>query len=180
MKKIFGLLTTLLLLNGCAESVALLGGSVGGASSGKMLQSSLNTAISYGVKQQTGKTPLEHVVAYAEKVNPEKKQETCISFIERTRSEFCTIVNKQISLTNIAVKEKTLEIVKKYPKNNKTKDITALKEIVKLEDIVLKEEKNFMSGFFIKKSPRKLAIALQTKIKETSKNKHLNQYLLRR
>ena len=135
MKKIFGLLTTLLLLNGCAESVALLGTSVGGASSGKMLQSSLNSAISYGVKQHTGKSPLEHAIAYAEEKNPEKKQETCVSFIEKTRSEFCTIVKKQISLTNIAVKEKTLAIVKKYPKNNKIKDITVLKEIVKSSKI---------------------------------------------
>ena len=47
------LLIFLFLLNGCAESVALLGSSVGGASSGKMLQSSLNSAISYGIKQQT-------------------------------------------------------------------------------------------------------------------------------
>jgi len=135
MKKIFGLLTTLLLLNGCAESVALLGTSVGGASSGKMLQSSLNSAISYGIKQQTGKTPLGHVLAYADVKNPEKKKETCISFIERTRSEFCTILNKQISLTNIAVKEKTLAIVKKYPKNNITTDVTVLKEIVKSSKI---------------------------------------------
>ena len=123
------------MLNGCAESVALLGTSVGGASNGKMLQSSFNSAISYGVKKQTGKSPLEHALAYAEKKNPEKNQETCISFIERTRSEFCTILNKQISLTNIAVKEKTLEIVKKYPKNNKTRDITVLKEIVKSSKI---------------------------------------------
>ena len=162
MKKVFFLLSIVFLLNGCAESVALLGSSVGGASSGKMFQSSLNSAISYGVKKHTGKSPLEHALAYAEEKNPEKKQETCISFIERTRSEFCTILNKQISLTNIAVKEKVLEIVKP-------------------EDIALKKEKNFMSGFFqIKKSPRKLAIALQTKIKETSKNKHLNQYLFRK
>ena len=160
MKKVFFVLSIAFLLNGCAESVALLGSSVGGASSGKMLQSSLNSAISYGVKQQTGKTPLGHVLAYAEEKNPEKKQETCISFIERTRSEFCTIVNKQISLTNIVVKEKILEIVKP-------------------EDIALKEEKNFMSGFFqIKKSPRKLAIALQAKIKERSKNQHFNQFNL--
>ena len=135
MKKGFFLLIFLFLLNGCAESVALLGSSVGGASSGKMLQSSLNSAISYGIKQQTGKTPLGHVLAYAEEKNPEKKKETCISFIERTRSEFCTILNKQISLTNIAVKEKTLAIVKKYPKNNKTRDITVLKEIVKSSKI---------------------------------------------
>ena len=135
MKKGFFLLIFLFLLNGCAESVALLGSSVGGASSGKMLQSSLNSAISYGIKQQTGKTPLGHVLAYAEEKNPEKKKETCISFIESTRSEFCTILNKQISLTNIAVKEKTLAIVKKYPKNIKTRDITVLKKIVKSSKI---------------------------------------------
>ena len=123
------------MLNGCAESVALLGGSVGGASNGNMLQSSLNSVISYGVKHQTGKSPLEHALAYAEEKNPEKKQETCISFIERTRSEFCTILNKQISLTNIAVKEKTLAIVKKYPTNNITRDITVLKETVKSSKI---------------------------------------------
>ena len=135
MKKGFFLLIFLFLLNGCAESVALLGSSVGGASSGKMLQSSLNSAISYGIKQQTGKTPFGHVLAYAEEKNPEKKKETCISFIESTRSEFCTILNKQISLTNIAVKEKTLAIVKKYPKNNITRDVTVLKEIVKSSKI---------------------------------------------
>ena len=128
-------MSVVLFLNGCAESVALLGSSVGGASSGKMLQSSLNSVISYGVKQHTGKSPLEHAIAYAEEKNPEKKQETCVSFIEKTRSEFCTIVKKQISLTNIAIKEKTLEIVKKYPKNNKTTDITVLKEIVKSSKI---------------------------------------------
>jgi len=135
MKKVFFLLSSLFLLNGCAESFALLGSSVGGASNGKILQSSLNSVISYGVKKQTGKSPLEHALAYAEEKNPEKKQETCISFIERTRSEFCTILNKQISLTNIAVREKTLEIVKKYPKNNKIRDITIVKEIVKSSKI---------------------------------------------
>ena len=163
MKKVFFLLSVFLTLNGCAESIALLGSSVGGASSGKMLQSSLNSAISYGVKQQTGKTPLGHVLAYAEEKNPEKKQETCISFIEKTRSEFCTIVKKQISLTNTAVKDKTLDIVKKYPKN------------------INKLDKNFMDNFFqIKQSPRELALALQSKIKEKSKNNKFNQYLFRR
>ena len=135
MKKGFFLLIFLFLLNGCAESVALLGSSVGGASSGKMLQSSLNSAISYGIKQQTGKTPFGHVLAYAEEKNPEKKKETCISFIESTRSEFCTILIKQISLTNVAVNEKTLAIVKKYPKNNITRDVTVLKKIVKSSKI---------------------------------------------
>ena len=119
MRKIFVLLTALLLLNGCAESVALLGTSIGGASNGKILQSSLNSAISYGVKQHTVKSPLEHAIAYAEEKNPEKKKEPCISFIEKTRSEFCSVVNRKIALTSNVIREKTLEVVKKYPKNNR-------------------------------------------------------------
>ncbi len=168
MKKVFFLLSIIFLLNGCAESIALLGSSVGGASSGKMLQSSLNSALSYGVKQHTGKTPLGHVLAYAEEKNPEKKKETCFSFIERTRSEFCTIVKKQISLTNSAIKEKTLKIGKKYTKTNKIKDV------------ILEKENDFTNIFFqAKQSPRKLAIAFQTKLKKESKNKQSNQYLIK-
>ena len=104
MKRIFVLLTTMLLLNGCAESVALLGTSVSGASNGKMLQSSLNSAISYGVKKQTGKAPLEHVKAYSEKINPEKKEEPCLSFLEKTNSEICAIVKKRLILTKSKLK----------------------------------------------------------------------------
>jgi hypothetical protein len=107
MRKIFGLLTTLLLLNGCAESVALLGTSAGSASNGKMLQSSLSSAISYGVKQQTGNTPLGHIVAYAEKVNPEKKKEPCLSFVKKTNSEICAIVKKQLNLTKSKIINET-------------------------------------------------------------------------
>ena len=94
MRRILVLFITMLMLNGCAESVALLGTSIGGASNGKILQSSLNSAISYGVKKQTGKAPLEHVKAYAEKVNPEKKKEPCVSFLEKTNSELCLILKK--------------------------------------------------------------------------------------
>ncbi len=157
MKKVFILLGALFFLNGCAESVALLGGSVGGASSGKILQSSLTSSISYGIKHQTGKTPLGHVLAYAEEKNPEKKKETCISFIENTRSEFCTIAKKQISLTNIAVKKKVIEITSKHSKS------------VKIKDIILKKENDLKDIFNIKKSPRKLAIAFQSKIKKEKK-----------
>jgi uncharacterized protein YceK len=104
MRKIIILLTTMLLLNGCAESVALLGTSVNGVSNGKILQSSLNSVVSYGVKKQTGKGPLEHVKAYAEKVNPEKKTEPCLSFLERTNSEICAIVKKRLILTKSKIK----------------------------------------------------------------------------
>ena len=108
MRKIFVLLTTMLLLNGCAESVALLGTSAGTASNGKILQSSFNTAASYGIKKRTGKGPLEHVLSYAEKINPEKEKEPCLSFIEKTNSEICAIVKKQLNITKSKItNEKT-------------------------------------------------------------------------
>ncbi len=128
MKKILILLSSVFLLNGCAESLVLLGT---GTSNGKILQSSLNSAVSYGVKKQTGKTPLEHVIAYAEEKNPEKKKETCISSFEITRSEFCTIVKKQIKSKSTDMVEKTTEIAKKYPKK-------IIKEISRIEEIAKK------------------------------------------
>ena len=127
MKKILLLLSTIFLLNGCAESLALLGP---GASNGRFVQSSLNSAISYGVKKQTGKTPLEHVIAYAEEKNPERKKETCISSFEITRSEFCTIVKKQIKSKSAAIVEKTTDFVKEFPKN-KIKEISKIEKIAK-------------------------------------------------
>ena len=67
MGRILVLFITMLMLNGCAESVALLGTTAGGVSSGKVIQSSLHSAASYGIKKQTGKTPIGHAFAYAEK-----------------------------------------------------------------------------------------------------------------
>ena len=128
MKKILLLLSTILFLNSCAESLALLGP---GASNGRFVQSSLNSAISYGVKKQTGKTPLEHALAYAEEKNPERKKETCISSFEITRSEFCTIVKKEIKLKSTDMIEKTAKIVNEYPKK-------IIKEISKIEKIAQK------------------------------------------
>ena len=127
MKKILFLLSIIFLLNGCAESLALLGPA---SSNGRFVQSSLNSAISYGVKKQTGKTPLEHAIAYAEEKNPEKKKETCISSFQITRSEFCTIVKKQIKSNSNAMAEKTADFVKKFPKN-KIKKISKIEKIAK-------------------------------------------------
>ena len=127
MKKILLLLSTIFLLNGCAESLALLGP---GASNGKFVQSSLNSAISYGVKKQTGKTPLEHAIAYAEEKNPGRKKENCISSLEITKSEFCTIVKKQFKSKSTAIVEKTTDFVKEFPKN-KIKKISKIEKIAK-------------------------------------------------
>ena len=113
MKKILGLLVILLFLNGCAETVALLGT---GVSNGKIIQSSISSSVSYGVKKQTGKTPLEHAIAYADQKNPQKKKEHCLSFIEKTNSEICAIVKKQLKITKS-------KIIKKS-KENSVKDLT--------------------------------------------------------
>ena len=127
MKNVLFLLPLLILLNSCAESIALLGTS---ASNGKIVQSSLNSAISYGVKKQTGKTPLEHAIAYAEEKNPDRKKETCMSSFEITRSEFCTIVKKQIKIKSTAMIEKTTDIVNEFP-TNKIKEISKIEKIAK-------------------------------------------------
>ena len=114
MKKILGLLVILLFLNGCAESVALLGTSV---SNGKIVQSSISSSVSYGIKKQTGKTPLEHAIAYADQKNPQKKKEPCLSFLEKTNSEICAIVKKQLKITKSKILKKS--------KENSIKDLTS-------------------------------------------------------
>ena len=114
MKKILGLLVILLFLNGCAESVALLGTSV---SNGKIIQSSISSSVSYGIKKQTGKTPLEHAIAYVDQKNPQKKKEPCLSFVEKTNSEICAIVKKQLKITKYKILKKSNE--------NSIKDLTS-------------------------------------------------------
>ena len=112
MKKILSLLATLFLLNGCAETLALLGPATSGGGSGKVTQSAFSSALSYGVKQQTGKLPSQHALTYVKKHNPERKKDTCISFIEKTNSEICEMLKKKMSLT----RDKIVNI----KKNNKS------------------------------------------------------------
>ena len=118
MKKILGLLLGLSLLTGCVESLALLGPtSTTAVTGGNIAQSAFSSAVNYGVKKQTGKSPMEHALAYADEINPEKKKEPCLSFVEQTNSEICTIVKKQLELT----KSKILM----RPKEKSIKDLTS-------------------------------------------------------
>ena len=123
MKKITGLILTLVFLSGCVESMALLGPMSG---SGNMAQSALSSSVSYGVKKQTGKSPMEHVIAYAEKHNPEKKKSKCVSFIEGTNSEICEAVKKNILETKeyFANKQKII-------KRSKIEDLAKKSDIYK-------------------------------------------------
>jgi len=114
MKKIFGLLTTLLLLNGCVESMALLGPATT-AGSGNITRSAFSSAVSYGVKKHTGKSPTEHAMAYVKENNPENKKEPCLSFVKKTNSEICAIVKKRLNLTKSKIINKTRDKSLKDP-----------------------------------------------------------------
>jgi len=122
MKKIFVLLASLFLLDGCIESMALLCPATSVLGGGKVVQSSVSSAINYGVKKQTGKSPMQHALAYAEEKNPNREKKRCISFIKKTNSEVCAIAKKQVGLTKANVKKKTKSFFKKTSLTKK--DIT--------------------------------------------------------
>tara|TARA_X000001036_G_C20583596_1_gene767807 strand:- start:219 stop:569 length:351 start_codon:yes stop_codon:yes gene_type:complete len=107
MKKIFGLLISLLILNGCAESIALLGPASSAIGGGNIAQSTVSSAISFGIKQQTGMSPTEHAMSYVKEHNPDKKKERCVSFLEATNSETCAAVKKSILETRAKITEKS-------------------------------------------------------------------------
>jgi len=61
MRKLIGPLMLLFLLSGCFETSLVMGPAIGGAQ-GKLAQSSVSTALSYGVKYKTGKYPIQHIL----------------------------------------------------------------------------------------------------------------------
>ena len=99
MKKLIGLLITLLALNGCANSLAFLGPASTSVTGGNIAQSAFSSAVSYGVKKQTGKTPSQHALAYVQKHNPDNKKEKCIEFIDATNTKTCAAVKENLSET---------------------------------------------------------------------------------
>ena len=105
MKKIFVLLTSMFLLVGCIESIAVLSG---GAANGKLVQSSLKSGVSYGIKKQTGKSPLQHALSYSKKNKPQAKKEPCSSFIDKEDLEICLMAKERIISNHAQIKEKKL------------------------------------------------------------------------
>ena len=103
MKKIFILITSMFLLVGCIETAAVIGG---GASNGKLVQSSLQSAASYGVKKATGKSPLDHTLSYVNKIKTPKQKGSCSSFIDKKNLETCLMLEKRIISQQAKIKEK--------------------------------------------------------------------------
>ena len=102
MKKIFILLASMFLLSGCIESLVTIGG---GAANGKLSQSSLQSAASYGVKKTTGKTPIGHAINLVKKENS-KENKSCSTFDNKKDLELCLMLEKRISSKQAKVEEK--------------------------------------------------------------------------
>ena len=98
MKKIICFLFAFVFLNGCAEYMAAIGT---GAVDGKILQSTVNSAVSYGVKKQTGKTPVQHALNFTEQQKSKKKVsknkiQPCVEFLEPIDENLCKVIKSRI------------------------------------------------------------------------------------
>ena len=102
MKRIFILLTSMFLLSGCIESMALIGG---GATNGKLVQSSLQSVASYGVKKKTGKTPIAHALGFVAPKKTLKVKKSCSSFTDKKDLEICLMIEQRINSKQAKIKE---------------------------------------------------------------------------
>tara|TARA_B100001057_G_scaffold156464_1_gene156904 strand:+ start:1265 stop:1573 length:309 start_codon:yes stop_codon:yes gene_type:complete len=84
-------------LTSCAETVAFLGPASTAAGGGNVVRSTFTSAVDYGIKKSTGKSSIEHAIGLAEKHNPERKKVKCVSFLEVTESEVCSILKKRVT-----------------------------------------------------------------------------------
>ena len=127
MKKLVGLLITLLALNGCANSLAFLGPASTSFTGGNVAQSIASSAVSYGVKKQTGKTPSQHALAYVQKHNPENKKEKCIEFIDATNTKTCAAVKENLSET----RKKIVKIKNSILDKSKIENLAKQSDLIK-------------------------------------------------
>jgi len=114
MRRLIGLLVLLFLLSGCYESSLVIGPAIGGAQ-GKLAQSSVSTALSYGIKYKTGKYPIEHIL--------KKKKEKTVKIASLMEEKILTTTNK---IKHSLVKKPEVKLVKVDYKTIKAK-ITKLK-----------------------------------------------------
>ena len=91
------------LLVGCIESIALISG---GAVNGKVVQSSLQSAVSYGVKKKTGKRPLGHALNYSKENKSLKEEKTCSSFDNKKDLDICLMAKEKIISNQANTKKK--------------------------------------------------------------------------
>ena len=177
MKKIFILLTSITLLTGCAETIALLGPASSLVGGGNVVHSSISSAASYGIKKTTGKSPMQHAMAYAEEKNPNNKTERCTTFVKETESVACYIAKKQISNVKKAASKKIKHVInlstsKITKKIKKEKELHLQKKTKTKKETQLKSiESMFVESATSKKqvSHLKVAITKSYKTRDLSK-----------
>jgi hypothetical protein len=111
MKNLLILSLSFIFLTGCINSMALLGPATG-AANGKVVQSSIQSAVSYGIKQQTGKSPFEHALAYTE----QKDLENC-NKQEKETKKCSTLREKLLSAKSLV--DKKDDIIEDVKTNSK-------------------------------------------------------------
>ena len=133
MKRKYFLLISLFFLSGCFETSLVMGPAVGGAQ-GKLTQSSISTALSYGVKHKTGKYPLQHILKQkkekAVKILKQKK-EKAVKTVSLIEEKVLTTTNK---IKHNLVKEPEVKLVKEP----EVKLVQANYKIIKAEITKLK------------------------------------------
>ncbi len=107
MRKLVGLLILLFLLSGCFESTLIVGPAVGGAQ-GKLAQSSISTAFSYGIKYKTGKYPIQHIL----KQEKEKVVKTVSLIEEKTLTTTSKIKHNLVNEPGVRLVKANYETIK--------------------------------------------------------------------
>ena len=83
MRKILIILFSLVLLNACAQSTALIGPAITVGNTGNVMQASFSYGSNMAVKRATGKTPGEHATSYVlEKKEKKKIRREVVSYLE--------------------------------------------------------------------------------------------------
>ena len=124
MKNFVGILSLFLLLSGCYQaSLAPMIGPAATASQGNLAYSAASTGLSYGVKHQTGKFPVEHIFQ-REKQKIVKKIDLIENKIkDKSNSVRADIIDQKNSLQSKGVKAKTKWVLHlKDIKNVREKD----------------------------------------------------------
>ena len=122
MKIFVKILPLLLFLTGCYQtSLAPMIGPAASASQGNLAYSAASTGLSYGIKHQTGKFPIEHVFQ-REKQKIVKK----IELIETEIKDKSSILKNSLNKQKKAVQSKSM--------GAKTRKVLHLKEIKSVEE----------------------------------------------
>ena len=112
--KILSLFTLFFLLSGCVETVAILA-PLGGAD---ITRSAIHSSLSYGVKNKTGKAPMEHALSYVKEKNNETKDQD--KFLQRPCSQFNDDKDTKLCKT---LKNNIKKIQSKINHNSKIRDL---------------------------------------------------------